>query len=366
MHETDVTETQPRGILFSRWMIVAAVVSVTVLIGSLIPSPYAVEGPGPTLDVMGTVLDEDGEVLPVISIDGATTYPDEGTLRLLTVSVSGSPQHPRSWFSLIPAVLNPKQQIRPLEDFFPEGISEDERTERNSALMMSSQEVAAAAAFLELGEEIPIELTVADISEGGPATGVLEVGDTILRVGGEAIERFDELRERIVAGGADAPLTLTVGRDGEEVDLELTPAVPEGGTEPLIGAVIQSTLELPRDVQFAVEDIGGPSAGLVFALGIMDRMTKESMLEGLNVAGTGTISIDGRVGPIGGLEQKLLGAQSAGSELFLMPLANCADLPERIPSGLQVATVETLDEAVSAIEAAAAGERPAGIERCSA
>lgn len=373
MRESDVTEADTVGAAepgsrpfhLSRWTIMVAIVSILVLAASLIPSPYAVEGPGPTLDVLGTTLDENGDELPVIRIDGVENHDDDGILRLLTVSISGSPQHPRSWFSLIPAALNPKQDIRPLEEFFPEGITEDERTQQNSVRMTSSQDVAAAAAFTALGEDVPVTLSVAQIMENGPATGVLQEGDVIIAVAGNEVAGFGDLRDAIAANGAGVPLTLTVERDGQPVDVTVVPAVPENGTEPAIGAVIQSEFELPYEVEFAVDDIGGPSAGLIFSLGIMDLMTPKSLLNGLHVAGTGTISIDGVVGPIGGLEEKMLGASSAGSELFLMPMANCKDLPERTPAGMQIATVATLDEAVSAIKVATEGGTPPGIERCS-
>ena len=119
-------------------------------------------------------------------------------------------------------------------------------------------------------------------------------------------------------------------------------------------------------MEIQLEDIGGPSAGMAFSLAMYDRLTPGEMLDGMTVSGTGTMADTGEVGPIGGLEQKMWAAARAESDLFLMPLGNCADVPERIPDGLRVAPVATLTEAIDAIETAASGDTPAGLERCGA
>lgn len=340
-----------------------AVLACLTLLAAVVPSPYAIERPGPFVDTLGEATIED-ETMPVIQIADRETYPTTGVLNLLTVSILGSPEHPVSWLSLVPALFDPSQRIAPRTEFFPEGVSEKDREAANTVMMDTSQMQSAAAAFRELGEAVPIQLRVAGISEDGPAEGILEKDDVILAAGGKDIESFEQLREAIVSAGADGALAITVLRGDEEVAVTVTPRIPEGGESPMLGAVISSIYELPAEVEISLSQIGGPSAGMIFAIGIYDRLTPGPLLDGLTVSGTGTISEEGNVGAIGGLPQKMWAASRAESDLFLMPLENCAQLPDQIPAGLNVAPVATLKEAIAAIETTTAGGTPAGIERC--
>lgn len=347
----------------SRRSLVVAGLASALLLAAVIPSPYTIERPGPVVNTLGEVQIE-GETQPVISLPGTETYPTTGELNLLTVSLVGSPEHPVSWLSLVPAVIDPTQRIQPRSMFFPEGSTLEDREAQGTVQMQSSQAQAAAAAFRELGHEVPVELTVAAVSEGGPAEGVLRDGDVLTAIGGTPITDFAGLRAAIVAAGADSELALAIERDGDAREVTLTPQIPEGGGDPLIGAVIATSFELPMEVDISLAEIGGPSAGMIFALAIIDQLTPGAMLGDLTVSGTGTVTDAGVVGPIGGLEQKLWAAARADSDVFLMPVANCGDLPKRQPSGIEVVPVETLDEALAAIEAAAAGTPVQGIERC--
>ncbi|GAA1604907.1 PDZ domain-containing protein [Leucobacter chromiireducens subsp. chromiireducens] len=360
--ETDELHRQQRR---SRWALSIALAACIVLLAAVIPSPFTVERPGPVVNTLGEAR-IDGESRPVISIPGAKTYPTTGELNLLTVSLVGSPEHPASWLALVPALVDPSQRIAPRSDFFPEGTTLEDREAQGTVQMQSSQAQAAAAAYRALGEDVPVELTVAAVSEDGPAVGVLQDGDVILRAGGSPVADFAGLRDAIIAAGAGSELTLDVRRDGAEQSVVLTPAVPEGGTDPLIGAIISSVYDLPHEVDISLSEIGGPSAGMIFALGIVDQLTPGDMLDGRAVSGTGTVNDHGEVGPIGGLEQKMWAAERAGSDLFLMPMGNCADLPKRVPDGLQIAPVATLDEALDAIADSGAGKPVAGTERCGA
>lgn len=345
------------------WVIGA--IAIPVLLAGAIPSPYVIERPGPVVDTLGDVTIEDS-VEPVVSFPDAQTYPTSGTLNLLTVQVLGSPDQRRSWLSLMPAVFDPSQRIAPLSDFFREGETSDDRDAQNTALMASSQTTAAAAAFREVGADVGVVLSVAQVADDSAADGVLEPGDRLVELDGDSITSFAMLRERTIASGAGAPLRLGIERGGASLDVELAPTIPEGGEEPLIGATIATDFELPSEVDIKLEDIGGPSAGMVFSLAMYDRLTQGEMLDGITVSGTGTMADTGEVGPIGGLEQKMWAASRAESDLFLMPLGNCADVPARVPDGLRVAPVATLAEAIDAVEAAAAGEATVGMERCGA
>lgn len=349
--------------LGSRALLGIAILACAMLLAAVVPSPYAIERPGPVVDTLGEVLIND-EKIAVITIEDVETYPTSGELNLLTVSILGNPEQPKSWLSLVPALFDPSQRVAPVSEFYPRGTTVEQRETENTVLMDSSQAQAAAAAFRALGLDVGVELSVAGVSEQGPADGILETGDRLVSVDGRDIDDYGSLRSSIIGAGAGAELRFGIERDGEAREVVLTPRVPEGGTEPLIGALISTEYELPAEIDISLSEIGGPSAGLVFALAILDRLTPGAMLDGLTVSGTGTVSDAGDVGAIGGLTQKMWAAQRAGSDLFLMPLENCVDLPDRLPQGLRIAPIETLDEAVGAIEAVAAGEEPAGAERC--
>ncbi|WP_449281583.1 YlbL family protein [Leucobacter sp.] len=349
----------------SRVLLGIAILACVMLLAAVVPSPYVIEQPGPVVDTLGEVKIDD-EPAPVITIDGARTYPTTGELNLLTVSILGNPDQPKSWLSLVPALLDPAQRVAPVGEFYPQGVTVEQRETENAVLMDSSQAQSAAAAFRAVGAPVGVELSVAGVSEDGPADGLLETGDRLVSLDGREVEDFDDLRRGIAEAGAGTEIRVGIVRDGEEREVRLTPRLPEGGDQPLIGAMISSAYELPAEVDISLSQIGGPSAGLVFALAILDRLTPGELLDGRVVSGTGTMTDSGEVGAIGGLAQKMWAAERAGSELFLMPLDNCADLPSRLPAGLRIAPVESLDEAVAAIDALTSGEEPAGIERCDA
>ncbi|MFV0435698.1 MAG: PDZ domain-containing protein [Leucobacter sp.] len=348
-----------------RVLVTIAVVAVVMLLAAVIPSPYSIERPGPVVNTLGEVAIE-GETMPVIGITGAEVHPVTGELNLLTVSIVGSPDHPLGWLSLVPALLDSSQRIAPVSEFYPDGVSEQDRTEANTVLMDSSQMRAAAAAFRALDQPVSVELEVVGVSEGGPADGELRDGDLLVSAGDEPLTDFAELRAAISASGAGEPLRLGIERDGVAKRVSVTPEIPEEGGEPLLGVVVSSNYVLPAEVDINLSEIGGPSAGLVFSLAIYDKLTPEPLLNGLTVSGTGTIADTGEVGAIGGLAQKMWAAARADSDLFLMPLDNCADVPQQIPGDLTVAPVASLDEAITAVEAVSAGEQPEGLERCEA
>lgn len=347
----------------ARALLGIAILACAMLLAAVVPSPYVIEQPGPVVDTLGEAR-VDGESAPVITIDGAETFPTTGELNLLTVAILGNPEQPKSWLSLVPALFDPAQRVAPVVEFYPRGVTVDQRETENAVLMDSSQAQAAAAAFRAVGEDVGVELSVAGVSEDGPADGILETGDVLVSLDGRDIDDFSALRLGILDAGAGAELRIGILRDGEPREVLLAPRLPEGGSEPLIGVLISSAYELPAEVDISLSQIGGPSAGLVFGLAILDQLTPGALLDGRTVSGTGTLTDAGEVGAIGGLVQKMWAAERAGSELFLMPVENCVDLPRRLPDGLRIAPVGTLDEALDAIDALTAGEEPAGIERC--
>ncbi|MBK0421011.1 PDZ domain-containing protein [Leucobacter sp. CSA2] len=348
----------------SRWLIRIAIAAVIVLLAAVIPSPYSIERPGPVVDTLGSV-EIKGKEAPVVKIDDAKTYPTSGKLNLLTVSIMGTPDKPASWLSLVPALLDPSQRIAPRDEFFPRGVTTEDRTKMNAVEMDSSQTAAAAAAFHELKEPVGTQFLVSQLASDGPAAGKLEEGDELRTVNGQRIADFEAFQKTVAATPADTALSIGIVRDGAARTVEITPTRVAGAETPMIGIAVALKIELPEDVHFSLENIGGPSAGLTFALAIYDKLTPGEMLEGKTVSGTGTMSPTGKVGAIGGLEQKMWAASRAGTDLFLMPVGNCADVPSSIPGGMEVVPVDTLGEAIAAIDQKNSGGTPRGLERCS-
>ncbi|MBD7920200.1 PDZ domain-containing protein [Cellulomonas sp. Sa3CUA2] len=337
----------PRAVVQSFGMLAAAVL-VGVL--AVMPAPYAVNGPGPTTDVLGEV---DGE--PLIEVEGADTYPSTGELRLTTISGVGGPGYPAYLLNVLRGWLSPASVVRPVEDVYPQDASREEIEESNAGLMVSSQENATVAALTELGYEVPATLVVAGTVEGTDAEGKLEEGDVLTAMDGEPLPDYQTLVSRLAQVEPGDTVTLTVTRHSRTLDVPVVTGEREGGGAQ-IGVFIDPSFEMPVDVSINIEGIGGPSAGTMFALGLIDLLTPEDEAGGQVIAGTGTIDVTGAVGPIGGIRQKLAGAVRDGATWFLAPSDNCDEVVGHVPDGLRVVEISTLHEAREAMVAIGAGE----------
>lgn len=339
-----------RGALAGVWAL--AVALVVLLIITFLPTSYVIQRPGPVYNTLGTAAAADGEEVPLISVEGAETFPTEGALDLLTVQVIGNRERTPSWFELALAWFDPSKAVLPIEVVFPEGTTTEERNEESAAMMVDSQQEATAAALTELGYDVGAEITVHSVMEDSAAEGVLEDGDVVISANGTAVTDAAGLREIVNDGGGD-PVELLISRDGEEETVPITPkeAEVDGETTLLLGVTLMTQYDFPIDVTIQLNNVGGPSAGMMFALGIIDTLTPEQLNGGDQVAGTGTITGSGEVGPIGGIRQKLYGAKDAGAEWFLAPEANCDEVVGHVPDGLRVFAVETLDDALAALDA---------------
>lgn len=311
--------------------------------------PYVALGPGPTYDTLGSV--DSGD--PVLEIEGRRTYPTDGHLDLTTVGVQPRltlAQALQGWFARDLAVV-------PREVVFPPGRTDEEVDAENAAAMEASQSDAIGAAAQELGLR-PV-VSVQELSEGAAARGRLEPGDVLTAVDGEPIADAAELRERISSRKPGEAVRVTFERDGRTTSVEIvTAAATDDSGRAVIGVLTEE--RYPLDVTIHLEDVGGPSAGLMFALGILDKLGPESLTAGKHIAGTGEISPDGTVGPIGGIAQKLIAAKRKGAVAFLVPEDNCAEAAASDPpDGLTLVRVGTLDEALDGLAALRAGKRPA-------
>ncbi|GAA2170455.1 MULTISPECIES: YlbL family protein [Glycomyces] len=312
---------------------------ITVLLGAVLVAlltwqalsmdvAYVVFSPGPTENVLGAE-EVDGVEHQMISAD--PEYASEGELRLTTVRVKQSVtlvQALRYW-------LSNEYAIVPRDLVYPPGESEEDIAEEQEADWAESQSNAEQAALGYLGEPAVIEV-VAD-------SGGLVAGDVLTAVDGTAVTSLQDL-----ADYADSETTVTVTRAGAPVEV---PGVTLGDAD------LQSTHDDPYNIEIDTEalDIGGPSAGLIFALGIVDRVTEGDLTDGKVIAGTGEIDPEGNVGPIGGIQQKVTASVELGAEVFLAPAANCSDAVTVPHEDMTIVRVETLEDAVSALESLAAG-----------
>lgn len=331
---------------------------------AILPSPYVIERPGPVFDTLGSVTVE-GDEVPLIEIPGETTYPTEGSLSLLTVNVLGNRESSPNWFEVMRAFVTPSQSVVPVDQVFPAGVSTEDRREQSRIDMENSQQEAIAAALRALGEPYESRLIVVDVLDGSPAEDAVQAEDEIVAVNGVPVRDVTALRDEIATNGTTAAADITVLRDGVEETLSVTPEFSEGPERvPVIGVLIAGEYEFPIDVRIQLESVGGPSAGMMFALGIIDKLTPGSLAGGAEVAGTGTIAADGSVGRIGGVVQKMYGALNVGAEVFLAPAGNCDEITGNIPGDLDVYPVATLDEAIAVLQAVEEGSSTDGFARC--
>ncbi len=333
------------------------------LVMSFIPSSYVIEQPGPVFNTLGSQ-EVAGKDVPVISISGEPTYPTDGALNMLTVSILGSPSGTPNWAEVIRAYFDPSRAVIPLDAIYPPNVTNEQRNDDNAAQMVDSQQEAVAAALTNLNYAYEQLLGVTRVATGSPADGVLQVGDIIKTVNGTPVGTITELRAAIAANGTQKPASIEISRNGQTSAVSITPTQSAAGGAPILGVSVGTTFAFPFDVKIQLANVGGPSAGMMFALGIIDKLTPGSLTGGKEIAGTGTITPDGTVGPIGGIRQKLFGAREAGSRFFLAPAADCPEVRGHIPDGLSVFAVRTLDESLAVLSAVSTGADTTGLPTC--
>jgi PDZ domain-containing protein len=325
---------------------------LSVLLGALIallPAPYVIYSPGPATNVLGKVAGKQ-----LISITGHDTYPTEGALDMTTVEIFGGPGRRLSLLEVAQAWVSRTDAVVPEAQVYPPGQTREEIQQETSAEMSDSQEQATAAGLRELGMTVPETIKVAEVQQDAPVAQVVKKGDVILGINGQRSSDSGELRKAITALKPGTAVTVQVRRDGNELDLKTTTTSDDGRT--VLGVGLDPEFDFPVDVSFATKDVGGPSAGMMFALGIYDLLTPGALTGGHKIAGTGTIDSRGEVGPIGGIRQKLVGARQAGARWFLAPASNCDEVVGHVPDGLRVVRTSSLHESRLAVEAIADGQ----------
>lgn len=354
---TDDPEPMDRRSLVLSMTGLGAALLVAVL--SVLPAQFAIGSPGSTYDTLSEV-----EGTPLVEIEGAPTYDTTGELRLTTVEVSRGSSAPFTMGPVIRAWLSPSQYAVPEESVFGRPDEREEFEQQSQQAWISSQEAAAVAALTALGDPVPATLEVAQVDETSHALGELEPGDVIKGVNGQEAVTFSDLADALADVPAGEEISVDFLRDGNAQTVSFE-TLDDGTGGSLMGLWIDPQFEMPIDVSVQIDSVGGPSAGLMFSLAIMDLLTEEDELNGARIAGTGTINADGDVGPIGGIIMKMHGAADAGAEYFLAPAHNCDEVIGNVPAGLNVFSVETLEGAYETVTRIGAGD-VVGLPQCAA
>lgn len=331
-----------------------ATVAVTVLVfvllfflGTTVRVPYVALGPGPTVNTLGSY---DGK--SVVDVSGAPVDPTTGNLNLTTVSVTDG----LSLFQAISMWFSGDYSLTPRDRIYPPGKSDEEVRQGNQQEMSGSEDNATAAALTHLDR--PTKLIVAEVAADGPAGEVLKKDDVILGIDGQPASTTEQV-QTVVRGKKPGDVVSIEIRRGEatqtvQVTLGARPDDKNAGYLGVTPAVVNADPNLKID--YNVGDIGGPSAGLMLTLAVIDKLSPGELTHGKFIAGTGTIDPSGTVGPIGGITHKTQAAREAGATVFLVPEANCTEAKDDAPDGLDLVKVTDLDSALSSLEAIGAGQ----------
>ena len=330
---------------------------VLVVLAAVLPVPYVILVPGPVTDTLGNV---PNTTTPVVSVEGRQTYPTGGHLYLTTVGVipASCDNRPTLWQAL-QAWFDKTEAVQPSQVQCPPNESPADVRKGNENDMSQSQRDAITAALLHLGYPTKTRVvTVANISSDAPAADVLNQGDSILAVDGTKVHGLTQLRDLVGKRKPGETVRLTIERAGQKSDVTVRTTQAAGTDRAIIGITpdLAATFKGVH-VKIGIDpaQVGGPSAGLAFTLGIVDQLTPGDLTGGKTVAVTGTIDGFGRVGPIGGIQQKIAGAQEAGATVFLAPANECDEAREVAPSSMTIVKVTTLSSALDALEAITSG-----------
>jgi len=331
-----------------RWSFPAKFFFYLLTIATLLaPIPFVFFKPGVPDNVAGKI----------ISIKDAKTYPINGKLFITSILVTNPDSPVFGAETLVNWAIGP-HVVLPKESVYPP-IQPAKKIERDSRNEMESSKVTSTAAALRyLGYDFDEVYYVSDIRDYSDAIKKLKIGDVITEIDGKEINQIEEIRTSYAKKSIGDSLLITVER--KDKNGKVSPVTTrvilvenldiEEKERPAIGILVGTSARFPIDVDFNLPGVGGPSAGLIFAVGIVEKLTEEDLVRGRKIAGTGTITASGKVGGIGGIEEKMVGASRIGATIFIAPRENCPDI-EHVPNGLKVIPVSTLSEAIEALRA---------------
>ncbi|MEX1177348.1 MAG: PDZ domain-containing protein [Nitriliruptor sp.] len=322
-----------------RAVVYAVSLALVVWATLVTPLPYVEYAPG-----------RPSEIPPLIEVTGTPVTQINGTTSLLTVFLRDA----TPW-SAARVLLDPARDLAPASTVAPSGLTpeffEAQRDSFADAFQIATA-VGAEAAGVDV--QISTEVRVADVLEDSPADGVLTAGDRILAVDGRPLSDASQLQARTRGADDGERLELTVDHGGTERDVEVRLTTLAGTDQVGLGILAEtatSELELPFEVELTSTRIGGPSAGMMTAVTLYDLLSDEDLIAGRTVLGTGTVSIDGRVGPVGGVPEKVRSAASHGADIVLVPRAQLERAELAAPEGLTVIGVTTVQDAIEALRA---------------
>ncbi|MGH3498943.1 MAG: YlbL family protein [Nocardioidaceae bacterium] len=319
----------------------------------LLPVPYVTFEPGTPINTLGTI----GNKQLITFGSGVKTYPTSGQLDLTTVSIT----RPDSKVGLVQAVsawFSPTAAVIPRDLVYPPSESAAQAVHQSAVQMQGSQQTSSVAGLRAAGFAVHPYVEIVEVTPGGGAAGKLKKGDHIVAVDGTPVSTAGPLIKAIQGKKPGDTVTLVVTRNGKRMTFVITTQPdPNDKSRPLIGVQLAQQYRLPFQVRNNLgPNIGGPSAGTMFALAIYDKLTPGALTGGNVVAGTGEITDSGQVQPIGGIAQKIVGAQRAGVTIFLAPKANCAEAlgADVNFSKIKLVKITTLQDAISSLKALAA------------
>lgn len=329
--------------------------AVLLLVATTVPVPFVALGPGSTYNTIAT-----GQGREVITFSGddipaAAAEQPSGHLNMLTIRVVDR-------VPLIEAAAmwaSGGYQFAPRDEYYPPDKTKEEVTEANVKMFQDSQSVAEIEALRHLG--YPNIVYVGSIEKGSPSWDLLRPDDQITAVDGEPVTDYPSLKAIMASTRPGDTVAVTVLRDGSsETEKVVLGAISDEGPQGFLGVGVVERPQAPFSIDISLEDIGGPSAGLMFTLGIIDRLTPGDLTGGAFIAGTGTMELGGTVGAIGGVTFKEAAARAAGAQYMLVPAGNCSEALTGVPEGLTLVQVRTLDDALSAVATIAKGGTPPG------
>jgi PDZ domain-containing protein len=334
-------------------MIVSVLLAaVLALIGFHLPVPYVRLVPGPVTNTLGS---PGGK--PLISISGHATNATDGRLYLVTVGEIGGPGTNLQLGDVLQGWWKKSDAVVPTRVLYPPTETAQQATEQDAEDMSQSQDAAKVAALRYLGYPLTPGADVVGFGTGAPAKTVLKIGDVIIGIDGSATASVEAVSAAVGKHQPGDVVPMTVNRNGTVLTLQV-PLEPKAGTDrkPKIGVTVSDSFAKPFEIDIGLSGVGGPSAGMAFALGIIDKVGNQNLTGGHTVAGTGTIDDNGNIGAIGGVAQKMEGARQAGATVFLLPKGNCSDALKAVPKGLRLVPVTTLSGAVQDLESLSAGK----------
>lgn len=334
------------------FFVAGALVVAMVVAGWFMPVPYVREAPGPTYDTLGTVGGKQ-----VVTVSGHKTYPVSGHLNMTTVSVVGGPGNQPSLGQILTGWLDPSVAVVPQEVYYPEGTTKKEIEQQSADQFKDSEDQGTVAALRQVGVPVKEHLVIQSVQEGKPADGKLRAGDRMERVDGVAVKTSADVQRQMAKREPGDKIRFVVSRKGKRTSVTL-PSVkaPDDAKRPIVGILLGADYTYPVDVKIRLKNVGGPSAGLMFSLAIVDRLTPGDLAGKRFVAGTGTMDATGKVGAIGGITQKMIAARQAGATVFLTPSDNCKEARETAPDGLRLVRVDKLEDAAAALNALRTGK----------